>query len=68
MPTERISYGVFIVDSFFLTNETNCSERAIGSLVLSVRANSSAVNLTDEVALSFHRLQKVGVACMVGVA
>lgn len=60
-PTERISYGVFFANSLFTTPETNCSESAIASLVLSVRANHSSVNLAEGIALSFQQLQNVSI-------
>ena len=41
---QRVTFGVFLTNTLFLTPETDCRESAIGSVVLSVGVNSSATN------------------------
>ena len=47
---QRVTFGVFLTNTLFLTPETDCRESAIGSVVLSVGVNSSATNTS----LSIH--------------
>ncbi len=57
--SQRLSYSVFLLDSLFLTPETDCNDFAIVSVILSVNANISAANLSEGVLLTFQQLEQV---------
>ena len=56
---QRLSYGVFLYDSLFLTPETNCDEFGVISLILSVNTNVSIGNHSEGIILTFQHLEQV---------
>ena len=65
---ERLSYSVFLTDTLFTTPNTSCSQSAIGSIIISVRANGNLtnLNLSEGILLNFQRLSEVSSACSSG--
>ena len=58
--SQRLIYSIFLLNSLFLTSEVDCDAVfAIGSAIVSVRANASAVNLTEGILLNFQQLEQV---------
>lgn len=65
--SQRLSYSVFLLNSLFLTPETDCSDFAIASVILSVNTNISAANLSEGVLLTFQQLEQVKLSMCVRV-
>lgn len=45
--THRLIFSVFLRNSIFQNERTNCSKKAIGSVIASLQVNSSAYNLAN---------------------
>ncbi len=64
---QRLSYSIFLLNSLFLTPETDCSDFAIASAILSVNISAAnlstgslfAANLSEGVLLTFQQLGQV---------
>ena len=57
--SQRLSYSVFLLNSLFLTPETDCEKFAIASVILSVNVNISIANLSEGVLLTFQMQEQV---------
>ena len=58
--SQRLSYSIFLMNSLFVTSDVDCdAEFAIGSVIVSVRTNATAVNLTEVLLLNFQQLEQV---------